>query len=360
MGDVLRLVSEGEPAAQNERYRLVAIGFFDVVGFSSKMGRDESEGLACVDHFEGVLRPEVERVGGRVVKLMGDGAMVEFPTAAAGFDAMQAVVAKAADADPPCEVRGGLHLGEVVDRNGDLFGAAVNIAARIESLADSRGFAMTEAVHAQLQNRSELRGGFTPPVKLKNIPGKTRVFLVPPEGQASRMLQRVRRRRILRVAAAACLAVGTLAAVPAVGMFGGEPASIGLMYVRAPDGPEAETVAHKLRQEIEQRLAGNIEGAQWIGRLGMMDLFQEVGISDPKKIESLEPKSCQAAREGGLDFSFYTTLERGPGDRWTATTKAVCTRRRATVASFETTGKSPSELADAIARDVRGWVRAEL
>src|SRR5207244_3315593 len=131
--------------------RLAAVMFLDMVGYSALMSRSESQAMTCVKDLEAILRAEVSAAGGRLVKLMGDGSMAEFPTGGAAVACarrIQEVVAarKAANPDCPFDVRIGLHLGEVSDEGGDLFGDAVNIAARIQPLADPGGIAMSGTV----------------------------------------------------------------------------------------------------------------------------------------------------------------------------------------------------------------------
>jgi class 3 adenylate cyclase len=79
-------------------------------------------------------------------------------------------------------VRIGLHLGELVDREDDIFSNAVNVAARIQPLADPGGIAMSSFIYSQIENQLKLAGTYLPPQKLKNIPEKMRIFLVNPVG----------------------------------------------------------------------------------------------------------------------------------------------------------------------------------
>jgi class 3 adenylate cyclase len=89
-------------------------------------------------------------------------------------------------------VRIGLHLGELVDRQDDIFSNAVNVAARIQPLADPGGIAMSSFIYSQVENQLDLKGTYLPPQKLKNIPEKMRIFLVDPVGgdAAGRALRR--------------------------------------------------------------------------------------------------------------------------------------------------------------------------
>lgn len=360
MGNVVRLLGEApEGAAESGPRRLAAVAFFDVVGYSAKMARNEAEALECVRDFESVLRTAASRAGGRVVKFLGDGAMVEFPTAGAALESARAVIA-AVDGrkdGPRYEVRIGIHLGEVVDHAGDIFGDVVNIAARVQPLADQNGIALTEAMHAQVRNHGPLDGGFLPAAKLKNIPNRMRVFLVPPPGRNSRALRASSRRRVFRLAA--IMGAVILSGGAAFGLASRKPATIGLLYVRPSDDPEARAFADGLERAIDDRLGGSLQGAQWISRAGMKDLFEQEG-ADPNAIETLEAKSCKAARRGGLEYTFYSSLSRQEPDGWLTQTKVICTKERTALTSFASIGRNPTEIAEGIAVEIQRWVDENL
>ncbi len=176
------------PATGQPNRRLAAVMFLDMVGYSAMMAGDEERALACVAELEKLLRAEVPKFGGRVVKFLGDGSMAEFPTALAAVRCSQSVIqdVESNNAWVPAEkrysVRIGLHLGELVDRADDIFSNAVNVAARIQPLADPGGIAMSSFIYSQVENQLDLKGTYLPPQKLKNIPEKMRIFLVDPVG----------------------------------------------------------------------------------------------------------------------------------------------------------------------------------
>ena len=115
--------------------------FLDMVGYSAMMSKDEARALACVGELEKLLRAEIPRHGGRLVKFLGDGSMAEFPTALSSVTCSQNVLAaiEANNAWVAPEnryaVRIGLHLGELVDVQDDIFSDTVNVAQRLEASA---------------------------------------------------------------------------------------------------------------------------------------------------------------------------------------------------------------------------------
>lgn len=160
--------------------------FLDMVGYSAMMAKDEARALACVGELEKLLRAEIPKYGGRLVKFLGDGSMAEFPTALAAVNCSMNVLAaiEANNAWVPLEnrysVRIGLHLGELVDVQDDIFSDTVNVAARVQPLADPGGIALSSFLYSQVKNQLNLKGTYLPPQKLKNIPEKMRIFLVHP------------------------------------------------------------------------------------------------------------------------------------------------------------------------------------
>jgi adenylate cyclase len=174
------------PGLTQQNRRLAAVMFLDMCGYSAMMAKDEARALACVGELEKLLRAEIPRYGGRLVKFLGDGSMAEFPTALASVTCSQSLLA-AIEANnawvAPANryaVRIGLNLGELVDVQDDIFSDTVNVAARVQPLADPGGIAMTSLIYSQVKNQLNLKGTYLPPQKLKNIPEKIRIFLVHP------------------------------------------------------------------------------------------------------------------------------------------------------------------------------------
>lgn len=146
-----------EDPIRRARRRFAAVLVLDVVGYSRQVALDPDGTLAAMRvGYRRIVRPAVAAEAGRVVKLTGDGALAEF--ARAGQGARAAVAIQRAFAVPreaalrrrPLRLRAGLHLGEVLDQDDDIFGATVNIAARLEAAAAPGGILMSRAVCDQL------------------------------------------------------------------------------------------------------------------------------------------------------------------------------------------------------------------
>ena len=168
-----------------EQRKLAAIVAADVVGYSRLMGRDESGTLARLrEHRKERLEPALARYGGRLVKLTGDGALVEFASAVDALSAaieFQQAVADNNGGRPETEqiiFRIGLHLGDLIVEGDDLYGDGVNVAARLEAEAPSGGILVSrnvrDAVIGRLEATFEDLGGLS----LKNIARPVRAFRV--------------------------------------------------------------------------------------------------------------------------------------------------------------------------------------
>src|SRR5882762_7203912 len=144
----------GEVPVVHDQRKLVAVLAADVVGYSRLMGRDESGTLArLLEHRRSRLEPTLARYGGRLVKLMGDGALVEFASAVDALSAAIEFQQAMNEVNPECPeterivFRIGLNLGDMIVEGDDLYGDGVNIAARLEAEAPPGGILISGNVH---------------------------------------------------------------------------------------------------------------------------------------------------------------------------------------------------------------------
>lgn len=166
-----------------ERRRLSAILAADVVGYSRLVGLDEAGTVARVRAlFREVAHPEVAKAGGRVFKVVGDGFLAEFPSAVAAVTcaaAIQAATEARAATEPEARrilARIGVHLGDVLVEGTDLFGDGVNVAARLEGLAEPGGVVLSGAVADAVRGRVPQALEDLGERGLKNIERPIRVF----------------------------------------------------------------------------------------------------------------------------------------------------------------------------------------
>jgi TolB-like protein/class 3 adenylate cyclase/Flp pilus assembly protein TadD len=159
----------------NEHRKLAAIMFTDMVGFSALSQRNEALALELLAENQRLLRAQFLLFNGHEVKSTGDGFLIEFPSA---LDATKCAVeiqrgVAARNSTQPAarqiQVRIGIHVGDVVHRDADVFGDGVNIAARIEPLAVGGGICLSETVQAQVRNKMEFELVKLDAPKLKHI-----------------------------------------------------------------------------------------------------------------------------------------------------------------------------------------------
>ena len=136
--------------------RLAAILAADVVGYSTLMDEDEAGTLAALKtHRAEVFDPEAAKHGGRIVKLMGDGALVEFPSVLEAVECALAIQKAIATSDGPIQLRMGINLGDVIADGEDIYGDGVNVAVRLEGLAEPGGICISSVVRESLGKRIE-------------------------------------------------------------------------------------------------------------------------------------------------------------------------------------------------------------
>ncbi len=167
--------------------RMSAVLAADVVDYSRMMAQDEAGTLARFRAaMADAIQPAIDREGGRVFKTIGDGFLVDFPVAAAALRAaveMQRALAQRNAAQPRLNrlrLRIGISFGSVIADADDLFGDGVNLAARLEGIAEPGCIAISEAVHEETVRAVDLNYVDWGPRPLKNLPAPVRVFHVDP------------------------------------------------------------------------------------------------------------------------------------------------------------------------------------
>src|SRR5258705_7277144 len=139
--------------------QLAAIMFTDIVGYTALMGNNEQKAFELLRKNREIQKPIIEEFGGRWIKELGDGIMASFPAVSnAVYAAIK--IQEACNNSKAFELRIGIHQGEVVFENDDIFGDAVNIASRLQALAPPSGIFVSESVQRDLSNKIEIRSEF--------------------------------------------------------------------------------------------------------------------------------------------------------------------------------------------------------
>jgi adenylate cyclase len=164
--------------------RLTAILAADVVGYSRLMTIDETGTLAALTSLrKNLVNPKISEHNGRIVKLTGDGMLIEFPSVvsavACAVDIQSAMRArKATEPAGRIEFRIGINLGDIIVEDGDIFGDGVNVAARLEGIAPIGGIAVSQSVRDHVGKRLDLAFEDMGERRLKNIEAPIRVYSI--------------------------------------------------------------------------------------------------------------------------------------------------------------------------------------
>ncbi len=161
--------------------QLAAIMFTDIVGYTTLMGNDEEEAFAVLAKNRELQKPIIEHYNGRWLKELGDGVMVSFNTVS---DAVNAAIRiqKTSNATKEFKLRIGIHQGEVVFENDDVFGDGVNIASRIQAIAYPGSIYISESVRDNISNKKDFQTKFIAEVKLKNVKSPVKIYQMIAEG----------------------------------------------------------------------------------------------------------------------------------------------------------------------------------
>ncbi len=255
--------------------RLTTIVAADMVGYSRLMAADEEGTLDRLRAARAeIVDPAIQVAGGRIVKTMGDGLLVEYPSP---VEALRSVIAvqsamQAREADRPADrrilFRVGINLGDIVIDGDDILGDGVNIAARLEGLAEPGGIVISHSVWEQVKGK--VACGFTPlgPQQVKNIPDPVEVYAVTLDGIAAAVRPRRRYAMALAAAAVLLLAVGlggwlalprqgdALAGLPPVDRSLATASIIVLPFQDYSDDKSLDHFADGLTEDLITELAG--------------------------------------------------------------------------------------------------------
>jgi class 3 adenylate cyclase/pimeloyl-ACP methyl ester carboxylesterase len=163
--------------------RLAAIVSADVVGYSRLMEQDETGTLASLNASrEGLIHPTIAEHHGRIVKLIGDGTLIEFSSVVDAVTcaiAIQAGMARRNDGaagDVQIQLRIGIHLGDIIIDGDDIYGDGVNVAARIEGLADPGGVYLSQQAYDQIETKLDIKVEDLGERQVKNISRPIHVY----------------------------------------------------------------------------------------------------------------------------------------------------------------------------------------
>ena len=189
-----------------ETRRLAAIMFTDIVGFSRQMGRNEARTLRLLDTHNHLIQQVVATHHGTVIKTVGDAFLVDFPSVVHAVQCAQQIHAQFRthnadqEAAEQIHVRIGIHSGDIVQKDGDVFGDGVNLASRLQGLAEPDSICISDVVYRDVAKKLELGAVVSlGQPKLKNIDQRFPVYmLVPEHAEGVRQTLQVQRLKLSR------------------------------------------------------------------------------------------------------------------------------------------------------------------
>lgn len=154
---------------------LAAIMFTDIVGYTSLMGKDEKKAFDLLRKNREIQKPLIKHYNGTWVKELGDGVLASFHTVTDAVFCAAAIHQTCSKIDG-LQLRVGIHLGEVIFENNDVFGDGVNIASRLQAMASPGSTWVSEAVYKNLVNKKEITSEFIKEETLKNVSEPVKVY----------------------------------------------------------------------------------------------------------------------------------------------------------------------------------------
>src|SRR5574341_2196303 len=206
----------------SQKRKLAAILSADVVGCSRLMAADEAATVATLKAYRDIIARLVARQGGRVVNAPGDALLAEFPSAVeavqAAVEVQKSLEGHNIELEPQrrMQFRIGVNLGDVIEEaDGTIYGDGVNIAARMEALAEGGGVCISSAVHDAIEGKLAFGFDFLGEQQVKNITKPVRVYRVRAEARPAPVRARPKHRLHWQVTAPALALIVALGAVGA-------------------------------------------------------------------------------------------------------------------------------------------------
>jgi TolB-like protein/class 3 adenylate cyclase len=346
--------------------KLAAILSADVVGYSRLMAEDEAATIRTLTAYREQVSVLVSEHRGRVVDFRGDDFLAEFPTA---LDAVtcaveiQRVLRARNLGLPPdrrLEFRIGVHLGDIRVEEERIYGDGVNIAARLEGLAEAGGICISRTVHEQVQRRVELTYEDLGDQEVKNIPDPVRAFRVSPEAETA-PTEAPPRSWWRAVLAAGVLVLLAVVAVAGWMMFAGRPVEPSVAAIASPIRSIAVLPLENLSGDPEQEYFADGMTEALIGDLAKLGSLSVISRTSVMRYKQSDKSLPEIAEELNVEGVIAGTVMRAR-DRVRITAQLIDARNDRHIWSdrYDRELRDVLALQSDVAREVAEQVRLEL
>ncbi len=161
--------------------RLVAIMFTDIVGYTAMIGSDENLAIKTVTHHKKIIKQIVSKFEGDLIQFYGDGSLSIYPSATFALECAMAIQLEF-QKNIIVPLRIGLHIGEILIREGNVYGDGVNLASRIESLGQSGTVMFSEDVFQKIRNNNRFKTQLLGAFEFKNVDKPMQVYVLANDG----------------------------------------------------------------------------------------------------------------------------------------------------------------------------------
>jgi len=161
----------------DQKRKLAAIMFSDIVGYSSLMSKDELQAMRLINKNRAIHKTLIEEFKGEFIKEIGDGILSIFQSSVDAVNCAQSIQNKCRE-EPQLQLRIGIHIGDIIQSEGDVYGEGVNIASRIERIGEAGGIYISGRVNEDIENKTEINTEFIGIKSLKNISHPVNIYSV--------------------------------------------------------------------------------------------------------------------------------------------------------------------------------------
>jgi adenylate cyclase len=234
-------------AEAHTRRQLAAIMFSDIVGYTAMMGRDELAAMHALKGHRDHLRDILPRFNGRLLGEIGDGTLSSFQSAVDAVNCALELQSELASV-PEFRLRVGIHVGDVLFTDDNVYGDGVNVASRIHALATPGAICISATVYDDIRNQPELRTKALRDLgeqHLKNVSRPIRVYVLTPDA----MMAKPHRALAIRMPARAMLSAAVVLVIGAIAfaVVKWKPAIMSLSSSSSTPPPQTQPAAHEIR-----------------------------------------------------------------------------------------------------------------